>query len=142
MESSTETCKVRWSPIIPDDRLKFIIKVVNYDLLPTPANKNVWYGGEERCQLCGKNGTLSDILSVCNVALSKARYKWRHDKVLKELSCSIQSMINANFKIENTQRRKIGFVREGDKGEKKNAQAENYVHIILIHYIIHVYHCI
>ena len=58
---------------MPDERLKFIIKAV-YDLLPTPANKNLWYGGEERCQLCGQEGTLSHILSGCRVALSQGRY--------------------------------------------------------------------
>ena len=108
---------------MPDDRLKFIIKAV-YDLLPTSANKNVWYVSEERCQLCGENGTLSHILSGCKVALSQGRYKWRQDKVLKDLACSIQSKINANVKIENTQRRKINFVRDGEKVEKENAQAE------------------
>ena len=41
---------------IADERLKFIIKTV-YDLLSTLANKKLWYDGEERCQICGQEGT-------------------------------------------------------------------------------------
>merc|ERR1711874_242741 len=36
--------------------LKFLVKSV-YDLLPTPANKNKWFGGEDTCKLCRENGT-------------------------------------------------------------------------------------
>ena len=32
-----------------------------------------------------------------------------------------------NVKVENTQRRKINFVKEGEKGEKGKAQAESYL---------------
>ena len=72
-----------------EDRLKFLVKSV-YDVLPTPANKNKWFKKEEKCLLCGKEGTLAHILSGCSVALSQGRYKWRHDKVLKELASSVQ----------------------------------------------------
>ena len=65
--------------------LKFLVKAV-HDLLPTPANKNVWFGTEEVCVLCGKHATLNHILTGCSVALSQGRYKWRHDQVLKELA--------------------------------------------------------
>ena len=31
--------------------LKFLVKAI-YDLLPTPSNKNIWFGSEETCKLC------------------------------------------------------------------------------------------
>merc|ERR1712082_88818 len=65
-------------------RLKFLVKSV-YDLLPTPSNKNIWYGSEETCKLCGGNGTLAHILSGCEVALAQGRYRWRHDQVLRQI---------------------------------------------------------
>ena len=37
-----------------EESLKFLIKSV-YDLLPTPANKNRWFGFDEKCTLCGGN---------------------------------------------------------------------------------------
>ena len=66
-------------------------------------------------------------MSGCKVALSQGRYKWRHDKVLKVLAKSIQSKISENVKSENSQRKKINFVKEGEKGEKVKVQAESYL---------------
>ena len=80
-----------------EESLKFIIKAV-HDLLPTPANKNKWFGTSEMCSLCGGNATLNHILSGCTVALTQGRYKWRHDKVLKEIALSIDSKIKENAK--------------------------------------------
>ena len=77
-----------------EEKLKFLIKSV-YDLLPTPANKNKWFESNETCLLCGENGTLNHILAGCKVALSQGRYKWRHDKVLKELAAAVQGMKRA-----------------------------------------------
>ena len=65
--------------------LKFLVKAV-YDLLPTPANKNVWFGLEEKCLLCGEESNLNHILASCKVALSQGRYRWRHDQVLREIA--------------------------------------------------------
>ena len=92
--------------------LSFLIKAV-YDLLPTPANRNKWFGSEERCLLCGQEGTLNHLLSGCKVALSQGRYKWRHDKVLKELSHHLQQRMTENQKSSEVTTRKIQFVREG-----------------------------
>ena len=33
---------------MPEDKFKFLVKSV-YDLLPTPQNKNAWYGETEKC---------------------------------------------------------------------------------------------
>ena len=100
-----------------DDRIRFLIKSV-YDVLPTPANKNKWFKTEEKCLLCGKEGTLAHILSGCGVALSQGRYKWRHDKVLKELASTVQAKINQNKDKPENKKTHIQFVKQGQKGQK------------------------
>ena len=109
-----------------EESLKFLIKSV-YDLLPTPANKNRWFGSDEKCTLCGGNGTLNHVLSGCRVALGQGRYKWRHDQVLKEVASSIQTKVMENSKDQARERRKIQFVKEGEKVEKSAFQPENYL---------------
>jgi hypothetical protein len=94
--------------------LKFLVKSV-YDLLPTPSNKNRWYGSEEVCKLCGKDGTLTHILSGCEVALAQGRYRWRHDQVLRQIA----SCVEAKRRNHNSQmcrvKKKIQFVKAGEK---------------------------
>ena len=82
-------------------RISFLIKSV-YDLLPTPANKNKWFKTEDKCNLCGEEGTLNHILAGCKVALHQGRYKWRHDKVLRKIAESIEKRIkiNKNARVE------------------------------------------
>ena len=111
-----------------DDQIKFLVKSV-YDLLPTPANKNRWYKQEEKCVLCGGEGTLTHILSGCKVALSQGRYKWRHDKVLKELVSAVQTKVTENCnKVENRKTR-IQFVKEGQKVDKTVKEEENFSYL-------------
>ena len=94
--------------------LKFLVKSV-YDLLPTPSNKNRWYGSEEVCKLCGKDGTLTHILSGCEVALAQGRYRWRHDQVLRQIALCVE----AKRRNHNSQmcrvKKKIQFVKAGEK---------------------------
>ena len=94
--------------------LKFLVKSV-YDLLPTPSNKNIWFGSEETCKLCGENGTLKHILSSCRVALTQGRYTWRHDQVLRQIAL----FVDAKRKNHNNQpireRNKMQFVKAGEK---------------------------
>ena len=111
---------------MPEASLSFLIKAV-YNLLPTPANRNKWFGSEERCLLCGQEGTLNHLLSGCKVALSQGRYKWRHDKVLKELSYHLQQRMTENLKSPEATSRKIQFVKEGEKGEKQERSTGNYL---------------
>ena len=93
----------------------FLIKLV-YNCLPTPANKNKWLRKEELCTLCGGQGTLNYILSGCHIALSQGRYKWRHDKVLRELSNSIEVKLKENRQsTAKPSNKSINFVREGEK---------------------------
>ena len=93
--------------------LKFLVKSV-YDLLPTPSNKNIWYGGEETCKLCGGNATLSHILSGCKAALM--RYKWRHDQVLRQITLGVEAKCRAhNIQVGRGEKKKIEFVKAGEK---------------------------
>ena len=109
-----------------DDNFKFLIKSV-HDLLPTPANKNKWFGTAEMCNLCGENATLNHILSGCRVALGQGRYKWRHDKVLKEVAASIEVKISENAKKQEVEKRRIQFVKAGEKCDKQTLQQESYL---------------
>ena len=94
--------------------LKFLVKSV-YDLLPTPSNKNKWYGSEEVCKLCGGNGTLTHILSGCEVALAQGRYRWRHDQVLRQIALCVEAKRrNHNNQICRVEK-KIQFVKAGEK---------------------------
>ena len=67
------------------------------------------------------------ILSECTVALTQGRYKWRHDKVLKEIALSIDTKIKENAKRQTGKKRLIQFVKAGQKGEKENFQQESYL---------------
>ena len=111
-----------------DDQLRFLVKSV-YDILPTPANKNRWYKTEERCLLCGGEGTLTHILSDCKVALGQGRYKWRHDKVLKELANAVQSKVTENANNTEKKRSRIKFVKEGEKVDRTNQEDVNFSYL-------------
>ena len=105
--------------------LKFLVKSV-YDLLPTPSNKNVWFGTEEKCALCGQNATLNHILAGCNVALTQKRYQWRHDQVLKEIAKVVGEKLVTNQPMIHNQRKKINFVKEGIKGSTSKTYPTSY----------------
>ena len=111
-----------------DERLKFLIKSV-YDLLPTPANKNRWFNTEEKCLLCGLDGTLAHILSGCKVALCQGRYKWRHDRVLKEIAGAVQAKVTENANKAENRRTRIQFVKEGQQSNQVNHEEEHFNHL-------------
>ena len=70
-----------------DSLIGFMISAV-YGTLLTPAMVSKW-GEDEggKCKLCEeKMGTIQHILAGCKVAVSQGRYRWRHDKVLKQIS--------------------------------------------------------
>ena len=94
--------------------LKFLVKSV-YNLLPTPANKNKWFGTEETCKLCGKNGTMVHIQSGCRVALAQGRYRWRHDKILGVIAHGVDTKRLNHNKQPRIVEKKIQFVKEGEK---------------------------
>ena len=108
----------------PDTAFRFLVKSV-YDLLPTPANKNTWFGTDEKCPLCGQEATLNHILSGCRVALAQGRYKWRHDQVLKTLANLVEEKKNSKDNLHQT-RQKIHFLKEGEKPKKENRPQNNF----------------
>ena len=108
-------------------RIRFLVKAV-YDLLPTPENKNLWFGTEEMCKLCGGKGTLPHILNGCSVALSQGRYKWRHDQVLREVAKytdARRKFCNSNPKPPKT--KEIRFVKKGEKTTHTETETRCYL---------------
>ena len=101
--------------------LKFLVKSV-YDLLPTPANKNVWFGLDEKCLLCGNESNLNHVLASCNVALSQGRYRWRHDQVLKEIAKLTEERVTNSHLIPLAQQKSISFVKEGTKPKSSKSK--------------------
>ena len=101
--------------------LKFLVKSV-YDLLPTPANKNVWFGSDEKCLLCGNESNLNHVLASCNVALSQGRYRWRHDQVLKEIAKLTEERVTNSQLQPLTQQNAISFVKEGAKSKNTKSK--------------------
>ena len=83
-----------------------------YDLLPTPSNRSKWYGTTDRCKLCGNAGTLNHVLTGCEAALG--RYKWRHDVVLRELGKSIEERIEVAKSEPMKKNRMMMFLKEGE----------------------------
>ena len=105
-----------------DTRIQFLTKSV-YNLLPTPTNKNKWFGTNDNCKLCGGVGTLNHILTGCTAALG--RYKWRHDKVLRELGKYIEERIQFMKDEPTTSNRTIVFQREGESKEAEKPRYRN-----------------
>ena len=105
------------------NRIKFLTKAV-YDLLPTPANKNKWYGEDERCNLCNERGTLNHILSGCRTALSQGRYTWRHNKVLQELYERVRE--KANTSNAKTAQQSLFVMRIYSSTGRKETTTGNY----------------
>ena len=96
--------------------LKFLVKAV-YDLLPTPVNKNAWFGTDEKCLLCGEDSNLNHVLASCKVALSQGRYRWRHDQVLGEIAkLTAEKVLNSQSRPQ-TQQKLINFVRTGSNAK-------------------------
>ena len=100
-----------------------------YDILPTPANKSKWFKSDDKCLLCGNDGNLAHILSGCKVALSQGRYKWRHDKILKELASSVQTKVSENANKPENKKSRIQFVKEGEKRQVESKEEEYYTYL-------------
>ena len=69
------------------------------------------------------------ILSGCKVALCQGRYKWRHDKVLKELACLMQTKITENISKPENRTNRIKFVKEGEKGQRDSREEEHHTYL-------------
>jgi hypothetical protein len=100
-----------------ESTFQFVLKAV-YDLLPTPQNLNIWYRTEEhKCQLCGGIGTLDHILTGCKTALTQGRYRYRHDRVLKELAYWVDEKRKAVNSTPLKKRSWIKFLKAGEKAK-------------------------
>ena len=73
-------------------RLQFLLKFT-YDLLLTPSNLVPWNKKEDAaCAPCKVYANPKHILSRCKVALTRGRYRWRHDQVLGVKADSIEKL--------------------------------------------------
>ena len=102
-----------------DSMIGFMLSAV-YGTLLTPALVSKWSEDEDgMCKLCTiSSGTIQHILSGCKVALGQGRYRWRHDKVLRQIAEQVQYHCNtrANNPKRSTKRDKgIAFVTEGER---------------------------
>ncbi|XP_078666098.1 uncharacterized protein LOC144908400 [Branchiostoma floridae x Branchiostoma belcheri] len=126
--------KVMWNELMYSEpsKIRFLLKSV-YDLLPTAANLKRWRKkDEDKCELCGKTGNLSHVLTSCPVALGKGRYTWRHNQVLKVIASAVEEQITEN-KVKGKQRKGlqfISFVKEGWKGKSKEKKEREQIGII------------
>ena len=101
----------------------FILRAV-YGTLVVPSLAKKWKEGEDGlCKLCGDApGSIRHILTGCKVALGQGRYRWRHDKVLRQIGEQVQfhCEVRANAKSRPLREsRSIEFVAEGKRGKKK-----------------------
>ena len=101
----------------------FILRAV-YGTLVVPSLAKKWKEGEDGlCKLCGDaSGSIRHILTGCKVALGQGRYRWRHDKVLRQIGEQVQfhCEVRANAKSRPLREsRSIEFVAEGKRGKKK-----------------------
>ncbi|XP_019617765.1 PREDICTED: uncharacterized protein LOC109465064 [Branchiostoma belcheri] len=126
--------KVMWNELMYSEpsKIRFLLKSV-YDLLPTAANLKRWRKkDEDKCELCGKTGNLSHVLTSCPVALGKGRYTWRHNQVLKVIASAVEEQMTEN-KVKGKQRKGlqfISFVKEGWKGKSKEKKERERIGII------------
>ena len=114
---STNTRKLTWQDIwnYQPLQLSFLLRSV-YDVLPSPTNLHRWgLTDQPNCQLCGRPGTLEHLLSTCQTSLTQGRYRWRHDKVLRELA----NLIEPELSTKRTKpKQMINFVKAGQPASK------------------------
>ena len=104
-----------------DSMIGFILSAV-YGTLITPSLASKWDKDEDgNCKLCKtKVGSVKHILSGCKEALRQGRYRWRHDKVLKQIYDQVQ--FHCEKRVNNPKRpiRKgidINFVPAGEQDQ-------------------------
>ena len=69
---------------------------------------------------------MADILSGCQVALTHGRYRWRHDKVPRELADVLE--VERRRKRQTDQKPgQIQFVRQGEASADKRAPRQKAV---------------
>jgi len=107
-------------------RISFLLRSV-YDVLPTPANLHRWKLTEDpSCTLCGKRGTLEHALSSCSTALSQGRYRWRHDRVLRQLADTLERERKKRRQVPQKETRvRLGEGQAGSTGAQKNGALQS-----------------
>ena len=83
-----------------------------YGTLVTPSLASKWKEDEDgTCKLCtDAQGSVKHILAGCPVALSQGRYRWRHNKVLRQMAEQVEFHWTRRV---NNPRRSIGKKKEG-----------------------------
>ena len=123
-----------WNEIWKTDQSKLSFMLRSFaDLLPSPANLRTWGLAEAAlCYLCGTtNCTLCHILSSCPKALAEGRYRWRHDKVLREIANWIDTEVRkANQGNRSQITHFISFHREGQPRPKNTKCGRQYPSIL------------
>ncbi len=67
----------------------FIIRVT-YEVLPSPANLHLWLGEDPACPPNAVPSTLRHILVGCKISLTKIRYTWCQNQVLRCLASALE----------------------------------------------------
>ena len=68
-------------------------------------------------------------MALAFVLFGQGRYKWRHDKVLKELANSIQEKVVENVSKPENKRTRIQFVKEGEKRKTETKEEEYHTYL-------------
>ena len=104
-----------------DSMVGFALRAV-YGTLTTPAMSSKWNESEDgTCKLCnsGNPGTIRHILSGCQVSLRQGRYRWRHDKVLKQiqgqLTYHVEHRVNNPRRSTKIRVNDVNFVCAGSR---------------------------
>ena len=79
------------------------------------SNLKRWrISSEACCNLCGKQiCTTAYVLSACKTALTKGRYSFRHDSVIRELLAATKKFSNEIASPKGKAVHKIKFVKAG-----------------------------
>ena len=71
---------------------------------------------------------MNHVMTGCKVALQQGRYKFRHDRVLKEIAGFVEEKVTEqNKKSMKRKRQWINFVKSGSKGKPAIRESETYL---------------
>ena len=112
-----------------DSMVGFVLSAV-YGTLITPSLASKWNINEDgNCKLCRKEVTcgVKHILSGCKEALRQGRYRWRHDKVLKQINDQVK--FHCDKRVNNQKRpirrgTSINFVPAGEQGQSGDSKVD------------------
>ena len=114
----------RWE--VPEHRLQSRGSSFSQGPLSTSANKNKWYGEDERCNLRNERNTLNHIPVGCKTALSQGRYTWSHNNVLQDLFEKVKKKVKFVMTIHKNAK-SIAFVKEREKTAQEPCINSSYM---------------